>query len=72
MANTIAKAHGLDSTRTKSTQRLGSQSATGEANIWRTFSKIHINKDGSGIFQLKRDDNVIYIYKWGPEIAKDD
>lgn len=67
MANTIAKAYGNDSIRTKGTHRLGSQSATGEANTWRTFSKTHINKDGSGYFQLERDGKIIYSHKWGPE-----
>lgn len=67
MAKTIAKAFGYDSNRCKETHRLGSQSSTGEANTWRTFSKTHINADGSGFFQLERDGQVIHYYEWEPE-----
>ncbi len=67
MAKTIAKAFGNDSSRCKETHRLGSQSATGEANTWRTFSKTHINSDGSGYFVLERDGHIIHSHGWGPE-----
>jgi hypothetical protein len=67
MAKTIAKAIGEDSSRHKETHRLGSQSSTGEANTWRTFSKTHIEADGSGYFQLIRDGEIIHSHEWGPE-----
>ncbi len=67
MAKTIAIATGSDSSRDKTTQRLGSESSTGEANTWRTFSKTQINADGSGSFQVKRDGTIIHSHKWGPE-----
>jgi hypothetical protein len=67
MAKTIAKAHGNDKNRCKETHRLGSKSSTGEANTWRTFSKTHINADGSGHFQLERDGKIIHSYDWGKE-----
>lgn len=67
MAKTIAKAFGNDTSRCKETHRLGSQSSTGEANTFQTFSRTHIEADGSGYFQLARNGKVIYSYKWGPE-----
>lgn len=68
MAKTIAKAFSNDKTRCKETHRLGSQSSTGEANTFRTLSKTHINADGSGYFQLKRDGKIIHSHDWGPEV----
>jgi hypothetical protein len=67
VAKTIAKAFGQDTSRCKETHRLGSQSSIGEANTWRTFSKTHINADGSGSFRLERDGEVIHSHTWGPE-----
>ncbi len=67
MANTIAKAYGNDKSGRKETHRVGSQSSTAEANTWQTFSSTHVNSDGSGRFELRRDDKVIHSYKWGPE-----
>jgi hypothetical protein len=67
MAKTIAKAYGQDSNRCKETHRLGSESSTGEANTWRTFSKTHVYADGSGYFRLIRDGKTIHSYDWGPE-----
>lgn len=67
MASTIAKAIGNDSSRTKETHRLGSRSSTGEANTWKTFSRTHISKDGSGYFQLERNGEIIHLYRWGSE-----
>lgn len=65
MAKTIAKAYGDDPSR--DIHKLGNRSSTGEANTWRTFSKTHINSDGSGHFTLERDGKIIIIRKWGPE-----
>lgn len=67
MAKTIAKALGEDSNRSKETHRLGSISSTGEANTWRTFSRTHINADGSGCFHLERDGQITHHHEWGPE-----
>jgi len=67
MAATIAKATGWDTSRVKTTHRLGSQSSIGEANTWRTFSKVTINSDGSGSFVLERDGEIIKRHTWGPE-----
>jgi len=67
VAKTIAKACGHDKSRCKETHRLGSQSSTGEANTWRTFSSTTINADGSGSFQLKRGGEIIHSHNWGPE-----
>ena len=67
MAKTIAKACGHDKTRTKEVHRLGSQSSTGEANTWKTFSSTTINADGSGHFCVKRDGKTIGFSSWGPE-----
>jgi len=67
MAKTIAKAIGEDSSRHKETHRIGSQSSTGEANTWKTFSRTHIRADGSGYFQLIRNGEVIHSLVWGPE-----
>lgn len=67
MAKTIAKAFGTDTNRRKAVHRLGSQSSTGEANTWKTFSCTHINADGSGQFSLMRDGELIHSYGWGPE-----
>ena len=67
MAKTIARAIGYDSNRNKEVHRLGSQMSTGEANTWRTFSKTHINSDGSGYFELKRDGKIIHSYSWNAE-----
>jgi hypothetical protein len=67
VAKTIAKATGEDSNRSKEVHRLGSMCSTGEANTWKTFSRTHINADGSGHFLLKRDGQIIHSHKWGPE-----
>lgn len=67
MAKTIAISTGCDSNRDKRVHRLGSQHSIAEANTWRTFSKVHINADGSGHFELKRDGEIIHTWKWGKE-----
>ncbi len=67
MAKTIAKATGSDTTRDKETHRLGSRSATGEANTWKTFSLTHMNADGSGYCRVVRDRVIIHSHEWGPE-----
>jgi len=67
MAKTIAKASGQDSNRCKEVHRLGSKSATGEANTYQTFSRTHINANGSGCFILRRNGEIIHTYSWGPE-----
>jgi len=69
MANTIAKAYGSDSTRVKETHRLGSRSAMGEANTWRTFTTCFVASDGSGYVRVIRDGKVIHEYQFGPEAS---
>lgn len=68
MANTIARCTGIDGTgRTKEASRLGSRSASGEANTWKTFTKCFINSDGSGYVEVKRDGNVLHRFDFGSE-----
>lgn len=67
MAKTIAKATGLDESRSKEVHRLGSRASKAEANTWRTFSEIHMNADGSGYFRLFRDGIIMKYYKWDTE-----
>lgn len=69
MAATIARAIGEDSSRTKEATRLGSRSATGEANTWRTFASVTTRADGSGYVEVKRDGVVIHRAEWDPECA---
>jgi len=69
MAATIAKCFGEDSTRTKDAHRLGSKSATAQANTWQTFTECHVNADGSGYVSVIREGLVLCLYKFGPESA---
>lgn len=67
MAACMAIATGCDSSRVKEAHKLGSKSATGEANTWRTFSKTFIQADGSGFSEVKRDGKVIAHSEWEAE-----
>ena len=67
MAATIAKAIGYDSSRTKETHRLGSQSAEAQANTWRTFCTAYVRKDGSGFVEVKRDGIRFLFVEFGTE-----
>ena len=67
MAATIAIARGCDSSRTKETTRLGSRCATAEANTWRTFTRCHVDRDGSGSVVVKRDGVTLHTFEFGPE-----
>jgi hypothetical protein len=67
MAATIAVCTTEDTTRTKETHRLGSRSATGRANTWRTFTTAHVRRDGSGYIQVRRDDMTVHYFEFGPE-----
>lgn len=67
MAKTIAKCAGYDNLRRKESSRLGSQCAEAEANTWRTFTFCHVNADGSGSIQVKRDGNLLHVFDFGPE-----
>jgi len=67
MAATIAHAIGRDSTRIKETHRLGSQSAEASANTWRTFSRVYIERDGSGSCTINRNGVTLHYFEWGPE-----
>lgn len=71
MAATIAKAIGSDSSgRRKETTRLGSRSATAEANTWRTFATVHVNADGSGYVEVKRDGVRIHEFSFEGEASE--
>lgn len=70
MANTIAKCFGSDSTRTKEASRLGSQSATAQANTWRTFTTCTVDRDGSGYVQVVRDGVVVHYFSFDAEVTK--
>ena len=67
MANTRARAFGYDANRCKESSRLGSRSATGMADTWRTFSSTTIHADGSGVFNVIRDGKILKSCSWGPE-----
>jgi hypothetical protein len=67
MAATIARAIGMDSTRTKGTHRLGSQAASVQAATWRTFATAYVARDGSGYIEVKRDGVVLHRLGFGPE-----
>lgn len=68
MAATIARAIGHDTTgRTKEATRLGSRSTEAEAATWRTFARVEVQADGSGLFTITRDGVAIHAYRWGPE-----
>lgn len=67
MAATIARATGYDSKRTKDVHRLGSVASRAEANTWRTFAAVYIEKDGSGYVNVARDGKLLYHWAFGPE-----
>lgn len=67
MANTIARATGHDSNRTKETTRLGSRSAQVQAATWRTFVDAEVSSDGRVWLTVKRDDVLVHTYELGPE-----
>ena len=67
MANTIARAIGHDSTRTKEVHKLGSESAWVQAATHRTFATAMVNKDGSGYVLVRRDGEDLHMFGFGPE-----
>jgi len=69
MANCIAKCTGIDGTRRKDAQRLGSRAAQAEARTWRTLATVHVRADGSGEVRVTQNDKVIHQFEWGPENA---
>jgi hypothetical protein len=71
MANTIAHCEGSDKTRDKSASRLGSESATGRADTWSTFTTCHVTKDGSGYVSVVRNGKTIHHFWFGPEYQED-
>jgi hypothetical protein len=59
MANCYAGCKGTDGTgRTKGAHRLGSKSATGLAQTFRTFAEVTVRKDGSGTISVRRGDKT--------------
>ena len=67
MAATIAKCVGNDTNRAKTASRLGSQSATGQANTWRTFTTCYVERDGSGYVRVVRGGKTLHEFTFGPE-----
>ena len=67
MANTIAIATGFDSTRAKTTSRLGSQRAQAQANTWRTFATVTVDANGTAYVTIKRDGVTVHTFELGPE-----
>lgn len=67
MAATIAHATGFDKNRIKDTHRLGSEGATAHANTWRTFTTCHVNKNGQGYVEVKRDGEIIHRFHFEAE-----
>ena len=67
MAATIATATGEDRSRTKTTHRLGSVCATGEAATWRTFATATVWADGSGHVKVRRDGRTLHAFAFGSE-----
>lgn len=67
MAATIARATGHDSTRSKTVGRLGSQAAEVEAATWQTFVTAYVNRDGAGYVEVKRGQETIHRFEFGPE-----
>lgn len=47
--------------------RLGGGSVRSEANTWRTFAKVTMFADGSGIVEIKQNDVSIHRFAWGSE-----
>ena len=67
MAATIARAIGYDSTRTKETHRLGSQSAFAEAATYHTFARAYVAWDGSGYIEVERDGHRLMRFDFSAE-----
>lgn len=67
MANTIARATGHDSSRSKETTRLGSKSAQVQAATWRTFVDADVWADGTVRLSVKRDGAIVHTFNLGPE-----
>ena len=72
MANTIAEAIGYDNHRTKEAHRLGSRGAKARAATWRTFATAAVDADGSGWVEVRRDQQVVHRFDFGPEVDGDD
>jgi hypothetical protein len=67
MAATIATATGRDSSRAKETHRLGAQSSTARADTWQTFTTAHVNRDGSGYVEVRRNGKTLHRFDFGAE-----
>lgn len=62
MANCIARATGIDSTREKLTHRLGSKAAVAVAATWETEARAYVSKDGSGYVVVTRRGEEIHRF----------
>ena len=72
MAATIAIARGHDTSRTKETHRLGSQSASAEVATWRTFIRVEVDREGRCYIRVSRDGKDIHTWTLRtPENATD-
>ena len=67
MANCIAKATGIDGSRRKDVQRLGSLAAQASANTWNTFATVYVRANGSGEVEVKQNGETIHRFTWGSE-----
>lgn len=67
MAATRASCAGEGTTRVTTASRLGSQSATGYADTYRTFTLCHVRRDGSGYVRVTRDGKVLHSYDFEAE-----
>ena len=70
MAATMSKARGITKDgypQSSLATRLGHGAAEGEANTWQTFTLCHVNRDGSGYVEVKRDGETLHRFDFGPE-----
>lgn len=67
MAATRAWLETADSSRRKTASRLGSQYAEAHADTWATFATAHVNRDGSGYIEVRRNGKVLHDFHFYPE-----
>ena len=67
MAKCYAGCRGSDRTRVKEAHRLGSVSAEGFAQTYKTFAKCVVHADGSGNVRVEQNGKVIREFQWGSE-----
>ena len=70
MAATIARAQGYNkkgAVQNGQATRLGHGAAYASANTWQTFAEVHVQADGSGRVEVRRGQEVIHSWAFGPE-----